>query len=458
MANDVSEKLTNEHHFMFSKRLVFKFSKHKEKFELYEWLKPTKLIGEGAYSAVCEATDCRNIYYNRKCAIKKHRDVFIHLGDARKTYKEIKLLMHFNHPCIISLCNVIPPSPSDRDTYRDIYLIMPKYDATLKKVIRSKHKLTERHIQYFAYQILRALEYIHSANIICYDLRPENILVKASNCQIILTDFTGCVSSDDSLDDLSRRSTTDSWPLCRWYIPPELFCNSKCKTPKIDIWSFACILAELYVRKPLFKGRNHIEQLQLMFHYLGTPTDLSWVVAADAKRWIAGIEVKQGKDMDCILPDSTEKAQEFVKHLLIMNPNKRPDASTVLKHEWLKVNDGDYKVCEKFVISEDMITKMNTAFGMRHIMYEELYNYNKNAFKKEMEENKWFALYCKIVIQGYFRQSNVQKRLKEQSIDLILIIMTQHDYIGDCKGLLRHVQKKIKSNNCNNKPMCSLLE
>jgi len=38
---------------------------------------------------------------------------------------------------------------------------------------------------------------------------------------------------------------------------------------KVDIWSFGCILAELYTGEPLFPGNNEQEQLELIMEICG---------------------------------------------------------------------------------------------------------------------------------------------------------------------------------------------
>ena len=41
----------------------------------------------------------------------------------------------------------------------------------------------------------------------------------------------------------------------------------------IDMWSFGCILAELFTGYPLFPGENEMEQLALMMELKGVPDD-----------------------------------------------------------------------------------------------------------------------------------------------------------------------------------------
>jgi len=41
----------------------------------------------------------------------------------------------------------------------------------------------------------------------------------------------------------------------------------------VDVWSVGCILAELLGGKPFFKGRDYVDQLNQILHYLGTPDE-----------------------------------------------------------------------------------------------------------------------------------------------------------------------------------------
>ncbi|TQD73360.1 hypothetical protein C1H46_041106 [Malus baccata] len=61
-------------------------------------------------------------------------------------------------------------------------------NTDLHQIIRSNRGLSEEHRQYFLYQILRGLKYIHSANVIHRDLKPSNLVLNA-NCDLKICDF-----------------------------------------------------------------------------------------------------------------------------------------------------------------------------------------------------------------------------------------------------------------------------
>ena len=61
-------------------------------------------------------------------------------------------------------------------------------ETDLSSIIKSPQPLYDEHVQFFLYQILRGLKYIHSCNIIHRDLKPRNLLVN-SNCDLKICDF-----------------------------------------------------------------------------------------------------------------------------------------------------------------------------------------------------------------------------------------------------------------------------
>jgi serine/threonine protein kinase len=57
----------------------------------------------------------------------------------------------------------------------------------------------------------------------------------------------------------------------RWWRAPEIFINWEQYDEKLDIWSVGCIMAELILLRPIFRGLDHIDQLNKIFNILGTP-------------------------------------------------------------------------------------------------------------------------------------------------------------------------------------------
>jgi serine/threonine protein kinase len=78
--------------------------------------------------------------------------------------------------------------PKDKKGFNEIYVISELMETDLAQIIKSNQPLTDDHIQFFLYQLLRGLKYIHSAGIYHRDLKPRNLLVN-SNCDLKICDF-----------------------------------------------------------------------------------------------------------------------------------------------------------------------------------------------------------------------------------------------------------------------------
>lgn len=100
--------------------------------------------------------------------------------------------------------------------------------------------------------------------------RPRNILVNA-DCTLKLADFGLARFFQDGVD--STNSACTDYVTTRWYRAPEILAGWTTYGSAIDMWSVGCILAELFLRKPLFPGSDTMKQLEVISSYLGKPEE-----------------------------------------------------------------------------------------------------------------------------------------------------------------------------------------
>ncbi|XP_062232244.1 mitogen-activated protein kinase 10-like isoform X2 [Phragmites australis] len=289
-----------------------------------------EVIGKGSYGVVCSAID---LYTRQRVAIKKIRNIFEHVSDAARILREIKLLRLLRHPDIVEIRHIMLP-PSRKD-FKDIYVVFELMESDLHQVINANDDFTKEHYQFFLYQLLRALKYIHTANVYHRDLKPKNILAN-SNCKLKICDFgLARVAFNDS-------PTTVFWTdyvATRWYRAPEL-CGSFFSnyTPAIDVWSIGCIFAELLTGKPLFPGKNVVHQLDLMTDLLGTPSmdTISRVRNEKARRYLSGMRKKEPVPFSQKFPGADPLALKLLEKLLAFDPKDRPTAEEALRDPYFK--------------------------------------------------------------------------------------------------------------------------
>ena len=70
--------------------------------------------------------------------------------------------------------DILKPPNAALQKFNDIYIIAALMETDLHRIIYSKQNLNEEHVQYFTFQILRALHYMHSANVLHRDLKPAS--------------------------------------------------------------------------------------------------------------------------------------------------------------------------------------------------------------------------------------------------------------------------------------------
>ncbi|XP_012440317.1 mitogen-activated protein kinase 9 [Gossypium raimondii] len=283
-----------------------------------------EVIGKGSYGVVASAIDTHT---GKKVAIKKINEVFEHVSDATRILREIKLLRLLRHPDVVQIKHIMLP-PSRRE-FRDIYVVFELMESDLHQVIRANDDLTPEHHQFFLYQLLRGLKYIHAANVFHRDLKPKNILANA-DCKLKICDFG---LARVSFNDAPSAIFWTDYVATRWYRAPELCGSFFSKyTPAIDIWSIGCIFAEMLIGKPLFPGKNVVHQLDLMTDMLGTPSaeSISKIRNEKARRYLSSMRRKQPVPFSHKFPNVDPLAIRLLERLLAFDPKDRPTAEEAL--------------------------------------------------------------------------------------------------------------------------------
>lgn len=341
-----------------------------------------EVIGKGSYGVVCSALDTHT---GEKVAIKKINDIFEHVSDATRILREIKLLRLLRHPDIVEIKHILLP-PSRRE-FKDIYVVFELMESDLHQVIKANDDLTPEHYQFFLYQLLRGLKYIHTANVFHRDLKPKNILANA-DCKLKICDFG---LARVAISDTPTAIFWTDYIATRWYRAPELCGSFFSKyTPAIDIWSIGCIFAELLTGKPLFPGKNVVHQLDIITDLLGTPAPetIARIRNEKARRYLSSMRRKKAIPFTHKFPNADPFALNLLERMLAFDPKDRPSAEEALADLYFKnIASVDREP------SAQPITKLEFEFerrrvtkdDIRELIYREILEYHPNMLREFLE-------------------------------------------------------------------------
>ena len=385
-------------------------------FEVQSRYAPIKPIGKGAYGVVCSARDVRS---DARVAIKKITNAFENAVDAKRTLREIKLLRHLRHENVIRIADVVAPTggsqinaaqrtktngakttrdrsvENDDDgvtasaSFDDVYVMYELMDTDLHQIIRSNQPLSDDHCQYFVYQLLRGLKYIHSANVLHRDLKPSNLLLNA-NCDLKICDF-GLARVDGAANARRDTDAADAEPgdsvstfmteyvVTRWYRAPELLLSCAEYTSAIDVWSVGCIFAELLGRKPLFPGKDYVHQLNLIARVAGTPAEheTGFVQSEKARRYLHALPRFERVDFRTVYPDAAVEAVDLIDKMLAFDPSKRITVAQALAHPYLaSLHDESDEPSAERPFFFDFENETLSENRVRDLVYEELVGFH----------------------------------------------------------------------------------
>ncbi|WFD47662.1 mitogen-activated protein kinase [Malassezia furfur] len=345
------------------------------------WVDPaysiTKGLGQGAYGCVASAVHRAS---GESIAIKRISNVFTKRILTKRALREIKLLRHFRgHKNITCLYDLDITNPQ---SFNEVYLYEELMEADLHAIIRSGQPLSDAHFQSFIYQTLCGLKYIHSANVLHRDLKPGNLLVNA-DCELKICDFglSRGFDADGQAVMPGAQAFMTEYVATRWYRAPEIMLSHQNYTTAIDLWSVGCILAELLGGKPLFKGRDYVDQLNQILYYLGTPPDdmLARIASPRAQQYIKSLPFKPRVPFEQLFPDANPLALDLLRRLLAFDPAERITCDEALRHPYLAVwhDPADEPVCSsKFDFSFEQVDDIES---MKKLILNEVISFRREV-------------------------------------------------------------------------------
>ncbi|XP_074586562.1 putative serine/threonine-protein kinase At1g09600 [Curcuma longa] len=280
-------------------------------------------IGQGTYSNVYKARDLET---GKIVALKKVRFVNMDPDSVRFMAREIHILRQLDHPNVIKLEGIVTSQMS-----QSLYLVFEYMEHDLAGILaRRGPKLTEPQVKCYMQQLLQGLAHCHSRGILHRDIKGSNLLV-SDNGILKIADFglsTPFVHGQKQ--PLTSRVVT------LWYRPPELLLGATKYGVSVDLWSAGCILAELFVGKPIMPGRTEVEQLHKIFKLCGSPSEEYW---KKSKLPHATVFKPQYQYKRCIAEtfrDFPSSAITLLDSLLAIEPKSRGTTASALGSEFFK--------------------------------------------------------------------------------------------------------------------------
>ena len=199
-------------------------------------LEKGKFLGEGGFAKVYEFinTDTKTLYAGKiiqKTSVSKSRT-------RQKLLSEIKIHKSLNHSHIVQLMSFY-------EDKGNIYLLLELCNNnSLNDLIKRRKRITEKETQYYAYQLLLALKYLHSLKFIHRDIKLGNLLL-TEKMVLKLGDF-GLATKLEYEGE--RKRTVCGTPN---YIAPEVLEGSH--SYEADIWSVGVVIYTLLIGYPPFQ-------------------------------------------------------------------------------------------------------------------------------------------------------------------------------------------------------------
>lgn len=282
--------------------------------------KPLMQMGQGAFGTVISALD----QDGQMIAIKTIKI------DPKFQNREADIMKKIDHPNCIKLKSVYRKKAGEGEVFQ--YIVMDYMPSSLGKFLTqcktNKKPMIKQSIKFYAQQLFKGLEYIHSLGICHRDLKPDNILIDPKAHSLKLCDFGSAKiikEGDKSTADIGSR----------FYRAPEVLLGCQYYDFSIDIWSAGCVIAQMLLSgEVIFPGEDNNDQVVKIINIIGNPTPEEADSFEHPLPWPAA---ERTTDLTLKFPPNTEPLLiDLLTAIFKFNPKERPTASECLKFPYFQ--------------------------------------------------------------------------------------------------------------------------
>ncbi|KAL4509217.1 hypothetical protein ABPG72_018148 [Tetrahymena utriculariae] len=352
-----------------------------------------EVIGEGGFGVVYKVLDRETKLIKAMKKLKKNSKLI-------QTDNELELLKRLDHPNIIRIFDFYQDE-------EDFYIITEYIEGgclfdEIQKLSKLKQQFNEKNACQIMQQILMAVNYAHSINIVHRDLKAENVLIQydevESRYHVKVIDWGLSV-----LVEQNQKLHIDCGT--SYFKAPEVI--NRCYDEKCDLWSCGALMYELLSGCPPFDAEtdDEIEEKILQGGY-SFPSE-----------YFGGV---------------SDEAIDLLKKLLTYIPTFRISAKQALEHPWFqKISNKDLSQrslmkglnrMRQFKADKFMLKYIMTFFAI-HTMSPEENNQLTNLFHQIDKDqdgkisHQEMAQALKSVYNTYKDEEGVEQTTEEQLSD-----------------------------------------
>lgn len=286
-------------------------------FEEFAWIKG-ELIGRGSFGSVFIAL---NVTTGEMIAVKQvvvpatynaslqnKRDEGL---DALT--KEVETMKDLDHVNIVQYLGF--------EQKESTYSLFLEYvgGGSISSCMKSYGGFEEQLVRFITKQVLLGLEYLHSNGILHRDMKADNLLLEIDGtCKI--SDFGISKRSQDIYANNAEMSMQGTV----FWMAPEVIDSivedqKQGYSAKIDIWSLGCVVLEMFAGKRPWSNEAVISAI-----YKIGKTKLAPPIPENIKDLMSN------------------EAKDFINQCCTINPDRRPTATQLLRHPFIKI-DSSFK-------------------------------------------------------------------------------------------------------------------